>query len=64
MLTLDKVRKYIAIQGSSAEDESLMERILAIYEEITKSFAYAKAYQACKYNKSYYNVEYKVGQKV
>ena len=64
MLTLDEVQKYIATRGSSAEGESLMERIRATREEVTKSLARAQAYQARTYNKSYCDVEYKVGQKV
>ena len=64
ILTLDEVQKYSATRGSSAEDESLMERIRATREEVTKSLARAQAYQARTYNKSHCDVEYKVGQKV
>ncbi len=64
MLTLDEVQKYSAIRGSSAEDESLMGRIRVTREEVTKLLARAQAYQAHTYNKSYWDVEYKVGQKV
>ncbi len=35
-LTLDEVQKYSSIRGSSAEGESLMERICATREEVTK----------------------------
>ncbi len=41
-----------------------MERIRANREEVTKSLVRAQAYQARTYNKSYCDVEYKVGQKV
>ncbi len=64
LLTLDEVQKYSATRGSSAEGESLMERIRATCDKVTKSLAPAQAYQARTYNKSYCNVEYKVGQKV
>ena len=64
MLTLDEVQKYSATRGSSAEGESLMERICATREEVTKSLTRAQAYQARTYNKSHRDVEYKVGQKV
>ena len=64
MLTLEEVLKYNAIRGSSAEGESLIERIRAIRKEVTKSFARAQAYQARIYNKSHRDVKYKVGQKV
>ncbi len=64
MLTLDEVKKYSANRGRSAEGESLKERIRATREEVTKSLARAQAYQACIYNKSHCDVEYKVGQKV
>ena len=64
ILTLDEVLKYSATQASSAEGESLIERICANRKEVTKSLARAKAYQARTYNKFYCNVEYKVGQKV
>ncbi len=61
MLTLDEVQKYIAARGSSAESESLMERIRATCEEVTKSLARAQAYPARIYNKSQCAIEYKVG---
>ncbi len=64
MLTLDEVQKYNATQGSSAEGESLIERICATREEVTKSLTRAQAYQARTYNKSHRDVKYKVGQKV
>ena len=64
MLTLDEVQKYSANQGSSAEVQSLMERICAIHKEFTKSLARAKVYQARTYKKSHCDVEYKVGLKV
>ena len=64
MLTLDEIQKYIATLGSSAEGESWIERIYATREEVTKSLTRIQAYQACIYNKSYCDVEYKVGQKV
>ncbi len=64
MLTQDEVQKYSANQGSSAEGESLIERICATREEVTKSITYAQAYQTRIYNKSQCDVEYKVGQKV
>ena len=64
MLTLDEVQKYSATRGSSAEGESLIERICATREEVTKSLTRIQAYQACIYNKSYCDVEYKVCQKV
>ncbi len=64
MLTLDEVQKYIATRGSSAEGESLIERIRATCKEFTKSLTRAQAYQAHKYNKSHCDVDYKVGQKV
>ncbi len=41
-----------------------MERIRVIRKEVTKSLACSQAYQACIYNKSHCDVEYKVGQKV
>ncbi len=62
--TLDEVKKYSVTRGSSADSESLIEKICAIREEVTKSFMCAKAYQACTYNKSHCDVEYKVSQKV
>ncbi len=46
MLTLDEVQKYSATRESSAEGESLIERICAIREEVTKSFTRSQAYQA------------------
>ncbi len=61
MLTLNEVQKSIATQGSSAESERLIEKILATREEVTKSLAYAQAYQARIYNKSHCDLEYKVG---
>ncbi len=64
MLTLDKVQKYIATKESSAEGESLIERIRATREEVTKSFARAQVYHTRTNNKSYCDIEYKVGQKV
>ncbi len=64
MLTLDEVQKYSATRGSSAEGQSLIERIGATREEVTKSLTCAQAYQARTYNKSHRDVEYKVGQKV
>ncbi len=64
MLTLDEVQKYSATRGSSAESESLIERIHATRTKVSKSLARAQAYQARIYNKSYCNVEYKVDQKV
>ncbi len=64
MLTLDEVQKYIATQRGCAEGENLIERICATREEITRSVTRTQAYQACRYNKSYCVVEYKVGQKV
>ncbi len=63
MLSLNEVQKYSATRESSAEGESLIERILAIYEEVTKSLARAQAYQTRTYNKSHCDAEYKVGQK-
>ena len=63
MLTLDEVQKHIATYGNSAEGESLIVRIRATCEEVTKSLARAQAYQACTYNKSHHDGEYKVGQK-
>ncbi len=64
MPNLDEIQKYIANRGSSAEGESLIERIHATREEFKKSFACSQAYQARIYNKSHRVVEYKVGQKV
>ncbi len=64
MLTRGEVQKYGAIRGSSAEGESLMERIRATREEVTKSLARAQAYQARTYNKSHCDIEYKISQKV
>ncbi len=64
ILTLDEVQKYNATRGSFAEGESLIERIRATREEVTIFLACAQAYQACTYNKSHCNLEYKVGQKV
>ncbi len=64
MLTLDEVKKYNATQRSSAESESLIERIRATREEFTKSLARGQAYQAHKYNKSHRDVKYTVDQKI
>ncbi len=64
ILTLNEIQKYSATRGSSSEGESLIERIRATREDITKSLARAQAYQARTYNKSHCDVEYKVGQKV
>ncbi len=64
MLTWDDVQKHSVTWGSSAEGESLIERISANSKEITKSLTRAQAYQAYKYNKSHCVVEYKVGLKV
>ncbi len=64
MLTLDEVQKYGATRGNSVEGESLIKRIRATHEEVTKSLAHAQAYQGRTYNKSYCDVEYKVDQKV
>ena len=64
MLTLYEVQKYNATRGSSAEGESLIERICTTCEGVTKSLMRAKAYQARTYNKSPRDVKYKVGQKV
>ncbi len=63
ILALDEVQKYSANRGSSAEGESLMERIRATGEEVTKSLVRAQAYQSRTYNKSHCDVEYKAGQK-
>ncbi len=57
MLTVDEVQKYSATRGSSAECESLIERIFATREEVTKSLARSQAYHACTYNKTHYDVE-------
>ncbi len=64
MLTLDEVEKYSVTRDSSAEGESLIERIRATREEVTKSLMRVQAYQARTYNKSHRDIEYKVGQKV
>ena len=64
MLTLDEVQKYIAIWESSSQGESLMERIRATREKVTKSLAHAQPYQARTYNKSHCDIEYNVGPKV
>ncbi len=64
MLILDEVQKYSATRRSSAEGESLIERIHVIRKEVPKPFANAQAYQARTYNKSYRDVEYKVSRKV
>ena len=63
MLTLDEVQKYSATWGSFAESESLIERIRATREEVTKSFARVQVYQARIYNKSHCGVECKISQK-
>ncbi len=60
MLTLDEVQKYSATRGSSAEGESLIERIRATREDVIKSLTHVQAYQARTYNKSHCDVEYKV----
>ena len=64
MLILDEVQKYIATRGSFAEDESLIERLRATCQEVTKSLTRAQDYQASIYNKSHRDVEYKIGHKV
>ena len=64
LLILDEVQNNNATRGSSAEAESLIERVYAIRGEVTKFLARAQAYQACKYNKSHCDVEYKFSQKV
>ncbi len=64
ILIFDEVQKYNATRGSSAEGESLIERICAIRKKVTKSFTRARAYQARTYIKSHCDIEYKVGQKV
>ncbi len=64
MVTIDKVQKYSANRGSSAEGEIFIEIMHATFEEFTKSLARAQAYQACTYNKSLCDVRYKVSQKV
>ncbi len=64
MLILDVVQKYTATRRSFAEGESLMEKIRATRDEVTKSLACAQAYQARTYNKFHSDVDYKVGQKV
>ncbi len=64
MLTLDEVQKYSATLGRSAEGESLIKRIYATRDEVTKSLTRAQTYQARTYNKSHCNIQYKVGQKV
>ena len=64
MLTLEEVQKYSATRGSSAKNESLMERIRATREEVTKSLARAQSYQARRYNEFHCDVDYKVDQKV
>ncbi len=64
MLTLDEVQKYIATRKSSPDGKSLMEKIRVTREEVTKSLARAQAYQARTYNKSYCDIEFKVGQKI
>ncbi len=63
MLTLDEAQKYNANRRSSAEGESLIERICAIREEVARFLTCSQAYQTRTYNKSHRNVEYKVGQK-
>ncbi len=57
LLTLDEVQKYNATRGSSAEGESLIERIRPTHEEVTKSLTRAQAYQARIYNKFHRDVE-------
>ncbi len=64
MLTLDEVEKYSVTKGRCDKGESLIERIRATCEEVTKFLARAQGYQARTYNRSYRDVEYKVGQKV
>ncbi len=64
MLTFDKFKKNNASRRSSAEGESLVEKISTKRKEIIKSLACAQAYQACLYNKFYCKMIYKVGQKV
>ncbi len=64
MLTLDEVQNYSATWGSSAEGESLIEKICATHEEVTKTLTCSQVYQARIYNKSHCDVEYKIGQKV
>ncbi len=64
ILTLDEVQKYNSTRDSSAEGESLIERIRATRKEVTEFFTRAQAYPARIYNKSHRDVEYKVGQKV
>ena len=64
MFTQDEVQKYFAIRRSSAEGESLIERIYAPCKEVTNSLARTQSYQARTYNKSHCDVEYKVGQNV
>ncbi len=61
LLTLDEVQKYSATRESSTEGESLIERIYATREEVTKSFTRAQDYQVRTYNKLHHDVEYKVG---
>ncbi len=63
MLTLDEVQRYIATRGIPPKGESLIERIYANRDEVTKSLARTQAYQARKYNKSHRDLNYKVGQK-
>ena len=46
MLTPNEVQKYIATRASSAEGESLIEKIRINCEEVTKSLTYSQAYQA------------------
>ncbi len=64
MLTLDEVQKYSATREGFSKDESLIERIRATREEVTKSLTRAQAYQARIYNKSHCDLQYNVGQKV
>ena len=52
MLTLDEIQKYSVTQRSSAEGESLIEKIPATRKEVTKSVTRAQAYQSRIYNKS------------
>ena len=61
---IDEVQKYNDTLGSSAGGESLIEKIRATCNKVTKSLARAQAYQAHKYHKSHCNVNYTVSQKV
>lgn len=64
MLTLNEVKNYNATRRNSAESDSLIERIPAIFEEVIKSSSSKKTYLAHKYNKFHRNVKYQAGQKV